>query len=346
MVCEHCSTENPDGAKFCYKCGRPLAEEPTETAAEPEAAVSVEESVAAEAISDAAEPEQAAPRKKHKVLRWLASTALTFALAAVVAYGWLLPNYYPSRIWEGGASQEVQKQVEEFVEDYLPAGSFSVYGNAAFNSNYVQDYAWLGENDLQRAALRMMGVEDPRFAMRYDLQTTWTVSTADRSETLGFVTADTMILAYFDQYSAISDFTMDDVLADYAETYVAQAKQEALEAKISLEEYWTEYVDNWYTGGYDRFIVDYAWTNTTDSATSPSWDVTIEAYQDGVALERDYAYDQPYGAMDKIAPGQTVQNSEAFIFRDSGADVTVVASEYLSSLQEDPAQIVVRVSRD
>src|SRR5438552_4325806 len=30
MVCPVCGTENPDGARFCLRCGSPLSEKPTE----------------------------------------------------------------------------------------------------------------------------------------------------------------------------------------------------------------------------------------------------------------------------------------------------------------------------
>jgi uncharacterized membrane protein YvbJ len=43
MFCPKCGTENPDGAKFCSRCGGALggAAEPSEVAAKPQAETSV-----------------------------------------------------------------------------------------------------------------------------------------------------------------------------------------------------------------------------------------------------------------------------------------------------------------
>ena len=87
-------------------------------------------------------------------------------------------------------------------------------------------------------------------------------------------------------------------------------------------------------------MIEYQWTNTANHAKSPFTDISITAYQNGVELKTDYAYDQPYDALTNIAAGETITNSVAFRLNDPYSDIEVRATNYLAEFSGDSSEIV------
>ena len=71
-TCPHCGyAENPDDAKFCLRCGKPLeAQAPTEAAEAEGFTVSKDEETPGEAPSGAG-PQPTPPKKRSKVWLWV-----------------------------------------------------------------------------------------------------------------------------------------------------------------------------------------------------------------------------------------------------------------------------------
>ena len=83
--------------------------------------------------------------------------------------------------------------------------------------------------------------------------------------------------------------------------------------------------------GNPAVILTYAWTNNSSETTSPMFSVSTAVFQDGIAMDRAFLYDDPAydGGMysTDVRPGTTVEVQEAFELSNTASPIEVEITE-------------------
>lgn len=118
---------------------------------------------------------------------------------------------------------------------------------------------------------------------------------------------------------------------EYTPEYGASAAQSPTvsSAAPEAEILGAELVDN--PTGASQLIVTYEWTNDTNQPSSAIYNVAVNAYQNGIGLEEDYAFIlEDDSSQRDVQPGVTIQVREAFLIEDLVTDVQVEITPWIS----------------
>ena len=347
MKCLHCDAENQEQAKFCSECGEKLSTLP--------------ESPVPANPSDAAVDSRATEKKHSSGLKSLHKVAGGI-VALIFIYNLVLfvmsITRVPRDLWQSGVEDDTKRKV---VNELLSAGfpdTVSVQSTTSRNvhDSYIEldfDYRliapWNFSNDSVIFSILFQDFDKWKGAFVYDIHETWQVSIDNTS--LGTVETTTTIVCQpkwsgEHLYTGYVNLELSDGLYAAGEEYAQNTAQSILEDKFQFQHFYLYDINDWYLGDYQQFVIEYQWTNTANHAKSPFTDVSISAYQNGVELKTDYAYEQPYDALTNIAAGETITNSIAFKLNDPYSDIEVRAANYLAEFSGDSSEIIKTVSLD
>lgn len=347
MKCLHCDAENQEQAKFCSECGEKLSTLP--------------ESPVPANPSDAAVDSRATEKKHSSGLKSLHKVAGGI-VALIFIYNLVLfvmsITRVPRDLWQSGVEDDTKRKV---VNELLSAGfpdTVSVQSTTSRNvhDSYIEldfDYRliapWNFSNDSDISSILFQDFDKWKGAFVYDIHETWQVSVDTTS--LGTVETTTTIVCQpkwsgEHLYTGYVNLELSDGLYAAGEEYAQNTAQSILEDKFQFQHFYLYDINDWYLGDYQQFVIEYQWTNTANHAKSPFTDVSISAYQNGVELKTDYAYEQPCDALTNIAAGETITNSIAFKLNDPYSDIEVRAANYLAEFSGDSSEIIKTVSLD
>lgn len=345
MKCLHCGTENQEQAKFCSECGERLSTPPESPVPANPSGATVD--------STATEKKRSSGLKS---LRKVAEGIVALIFISNLLLFVMSITKVPRDLWQSGVEDDTKQEV---VNELLAAGfpeKISVQStvNRTVHDSYIEldfDYRliapWNFSNDSIISAILFQDFDKWKGAFVYDIRETWQVSIDNIS--LGTVETTTTVVCQpkwsgEHLYTGYVNLELSDGLYAAGEEYAQNTAQSILEDKFQFQHFYLYDINDWYLGDYQQFVIEYQWTNTANHAKSPFTDVSISAYQNGVELKTDYAYDQPYDALTNIATGETITNSIAFRLNDPYLDIEVHAANYLAEFSGDSSEIVKTVS--
>jgi hypothetical protein len=156
---------------------------------------------------------------------------------------------------------------------------------------------------------------------------------------LGIISAVVFSASYVALDAFLNEDPIDQTNGDsysYAPEQTAtndSVNEEMPDVLISDGEYSTDYAGN------PVIIVNFEWTNTTDSTTSLIWTYNIKAYQNGVELDESYFSEDWLTSKEGVSaswtnsskdvkPGATIQTSIAYEIADESAPIEIEVSTF------------------
>ena len=303
LKCQNCNSEITSGTEHCYNCGCEI-----EINLDKENLTCEEHNVEIQK-----EHTEGSDRDVNMVLSCVGTIAFWIIILLVIYHKWFIPSFVPKQIW----NNRIENEAYEAVEDYLIENGFD-----DFRIEYISRKSHCEKYQPDNILSEMFSkyITDNEKAYQYIIDSSWKVHINGVEPSI--INAQSSIICHPKLLGEYQTYAFTEC---HKSKDLEQKKQTTLQKifdeSIKIDKFVK--LNNDYSESGGSLAIYLTWKNNTTKTTSPSSELVIKMYQNGVGLQTDYV-NLSNDTFREVLPGASVSFFETFELIDLTTPVDVV----------------------